>query len=272
MHTVYVDDTGIDAEYPIVACAFCVSSINKWKKYEVEWRRVEREEGFRHFHMSEFAMCKPNYWCHDCWRGKKNVTHHPWREWTKQKRKRVLKRLARIVCEYSEFGHGLSLYKKDLDDLMTGEIRRVAGDEYHFRFAFMTCGADISRWRRKANLHKPMEYVFDQIPSVEHQNKIVSLFISAAERTDAVERYGMTPNGYSFKDKKSVIQLLGADMLAWASAQELFAAKGLRQLGYEAATIVGIVERSKTLSMSTSTREQLERWVRAETKLRDERR
>ena len=111
MFTVYVDDSGTHNEARIVTGACCVSSVALWKKYERRWNEIKDAEGFEHFHMTEFAGCRPEKPCRDCLSGKKTEADHPWRDWSNTKRKRVLRNLAETVNKFAEYGFGLAITK-----------------------------------------------------------------------------------------------------------------------------------------------------------------
>ena len=127
MHTVYVDDSGTHNEAKVAAAACCVSAAKPWKRYEREWRVIEAAEQFQHFHMSAFAACKPGVWCRDCQIYKTSEEDHPWREWSMTKRRRVLKALVEVVCEYVEAGVGWAMIKTDYNEVVPPLLRKHAG-------------------------------------------------------------------------------------------------------------------------------------------------
>src|SRR5215469_17640552 len=95
---VYVDDSSTtDLKAQIAAAAFCVSTEDRWKAFERQWNTISVNAGFKHFHMTEFAACRPDKPCIQCVRGKKDLGDHPWRCWTSKKRRQILERLARAV-------------------------------------------------------------------------------------------------------------------------------------------------------------------------------
>jgi hypothetical protein len=265
MFAVYVDDSGTHDDARIAAAGCCVSSVRLWKRFERDWIAVEKDEGFQHFHMSAFAACSLQAWCRDCRNGTTTEEDHPWRRWSERKRKRVLKRLLPIVCENVRFGTGWAIIKKDYNGVVTGELRDRTGEPYSYAFA---CSAgQLRKWRDWHKITEPMEYIFDLMPHKEKEAEIASLFVRSVEVTHAVQNYGMVPQGFSFKNKKLVRQLLSADMLAWATVQELLHAEGIRRIpsGSDAEIVCRTFERARPrMSMGYQTREQLIEWATKE--------
>jgi hypothetical protein len=119
-----------------------------------------------------------------------------------------------------------------------------------------------------------MEYVFDLMPHREKEAQIATLFVRSLEfDPDAAAKYGFTESGYSFKNKKIVLPLLAADMLAWATVQELLHATNIRSLdSHESRIVCRTFEESgegRKTFMGYQTRAQLEKWVKDETAFRD---
>jgi hypothetical protein len=269
MFTVYVDDSGTHESAKIAAAACCVSSVRLWKRYERDWIDVERDEGFKHFHMSAFAACHPDRWCRDCRNGKTDAGDHPWREWSLRKRHRVLKRLLPIVCQCVRFGAGWAIIKEDYNSVISGKLRAVTGEP--FSYAFQCTGGQLRKWRAFYGVNEPMKYVFDLMPHQEKRDEIASLFVQASKREDIVQQYGMTHESLSFEDKKIVRQLLSADTLAWATVQELLHETGIRSIrqSSDAEIVCRTFEKNRPkITMGYQTQAQLAEWAEKETRAR----
>jgi hypothetical protein len=235
-HTVYVDDSGTDPKSRIVTAAFCVSTVDKWLEFEEKWKKIAKHARFdlKHFHMTEFAACRRNHLCQQCRAGKTSAKEHPWQNWTDEKRKNVLRRMAKSVVKYAECGFGIGHTKKDYEDHVSkSPARAIAneplGDE-PFTFAIQRCGGALAEWRSKRSIHTPLKFVFD-LASEKQRYEIAKVFFAAAkDRTkyqDGIEQwFDPDPSGISFESRKSVIPLLSADMIAWTAAtlraRELF--------------------------------------------------
>src|SRR5438128_1207469 len=102
MFTVYLDDSGTNNQARIISGAYCVSSVRNWEAFERRWNIVAEVAGFKHFHMTEFAGCRPDKWCRDCRNGKKTAEDHPWRAWSSDKRDKILDQLAGLINTYAD--------------------------------------------------------------------------------------------------------------------------------------------------------------------------
>lgn len=76
------------------------------------------------------------------------------------------------------------------------------------------CTAMVNRWREKYGYKEPIQYVFDRLS--KGRGDIDALF----ERLvlggqNAMNRYGVSRDCWSFRDKAEVGQLRGADIWAW---------------------------------------------------------
>jgi len=225
MFTVYVDDSGTNDEARIVTGACCVASVSNWKKFERRWLEIGKEAGFKYFHMTEFAGCRPDEWCRDCRKGKQTEENHPWRDWSNKKRKRVLKELASSVNEYSSFGIGIAIGKEDYDNLILNAplkdmLEPVTAQDKHLMYTLQSCAGAIAKWRDQQRLTKPMQYVFDGTDDLKLKHQISEIFASTDSGIGAPLNDGMTTARYSFQNRRSVVQLLSADMLAWVSAKQ----------------------------------------------------
>jgi hypothetical protein len=225
--TVYVDDSGTDGKSRIAAAAFCVSTVDKWLHFEDAWRKIADRAGFelKHWHMTEFAACRPGHLCQQCKHGETSAAEHPWQKWTKQKRENVLKRMAKALVETVEFGLGIAHTKEDYEKYVRDSPARAlanepVGDE-HFTFAVQQCGGKLAIWRAAENRQSaPLKFVFDT-SSKKQKREIAHVFLAAAnERSKydgGIEQW-FDDVGVAYKSRKSVPQLLSADMLAWTIA------------------------------------------------------
>jgi len=220
-HTVYVDDSGTDPKSRIATAAFCVSTVEKWKAFERRWKTISTNAGFKHFHMTEFAACRQEKPCKQCEAGKTTLEDHPWRRWTPKKRKNILQNLARAVVEHVESGFSIAHTKEDYDEAIRTFRASAIPAKEHFTYAVQRCGGELARWRaEKALTDVPLKFVFD-LASDKERDEIARIFFGAAsgqpQFKDGIEQW-FTPVGVSYESRKSVVQLLSADMLAWVTA------------------------------------------------------
>jgi hypothetical protein len=196
MMTVYFDDSGTHHQSDIAVAACLVSDVMRWESYESEWNSVLDEAGIREsgFHMAKFV-----------------ARRSPFDGWTEDKRDKVIKALIGTIERHVFAGMATAVVKKVYDTYVTGRLRARLGN-YHYTSAVQSCLAFVEEWRRSSVVLEPMQYVFDRMGSGKHE--IIKLFDDIAKREMAVA-FGIEPNGYAFNNKRLVVQLQAADILAW---------------------------------------------------------
>ena len=226
-NTVYLDDSGTDPGSRVVVAAFCVSTLEKWRKFDAAWRAASIEYGFHHFHMTEFMGCRKNAWCRDCRKGKTTEPDHPWREWSNTKRNKTLTELVRIICKYTEYGKAIALSKEEIqkhviNSPLRAAERGIVGQE-EFTFAVQVCGGELALYRKKKAEFPPLKFVFDICPQYQ-KDEITKVFLrpnrGKPQMGDGVEEwFDVDTNGVSYESRKQTFPLLAADMLAWVTAK-----------------------------------------------------
>ena len=226
--TVYVDDSGTDPQSKIADASFCVATVERWLDFEDRWRKIADSAGFdiKHWHMTEFAACRPTNFCQQCLRQKTTAIEHPWRRWPDKKREAVLKRLAKALVATVEWAHGNSYTKSDFEQhIRDSPARSVAedaiGDE-HFTFAVQQCGGKLAEWRASTGQYPPLKFVFD-LTSEKERYEIAKVFFARIENQDRIQNglerwFEPEPNGVTFENRRSTVQLLAPDMIAWLIA------------------------------------------------------
>jgi hypothetical protein len=265
-HIVYVDDSGTDSKSRVATAAFCVSTPEKWLDFERKWRNISINAGFKHFHMTEFAACKYEKPCPQCIKGETTLEDHPWRRWTTKKRKNVLNRLAGAIVEFVEYGVGIAHTKQDYEEhVRTSHARLYTAEpigEQHFTFAVQRCGGELAKWRASTKVDSPLKFVFD-LSSKKQRDEIAKIFFGAAnskpQYQDGLEQWFL-PAEVSYESRKSVVQLLAADMLAWVTAtvraRELFR----RGETLEMFQIANIFADTTHIRMGYTPKETLAKW------------
>jgi hypothetical protein len=223
--TVYVDDSGSDTKSAVVAAAFCVSTVERWQKLLKKWRKIASDAGFdlADFHTTEFVACRRGEPCQQCQHGKS--VNHPWKNWSDDKRKSVLIRMAKAIVENVEYGVGHAYTKADYDEhVLKSPARHVANEpigDIYFTFAVQRCGGSLAEWRVAKSRMVPLKFVFDTA-SKREKKEIAEVFFGAAndraQHANGIEQWFNPEEGVSYESRKQVHQLLTADMLAWATA------------------------------------------------------
>jgi hypothetical protein len=225
--TIYVDDSGTDGKAKIAAAAFCVSTDDRWLAFENTWRKIADRAGFdlKDWHMTEFAACRLHSPCQQCRHGQSSVKEHPWQKWTAQKRENVLRRMAKALVQNIECSWGIAHTKEDYEKYVRDSPARAlanepVGDE-HFTFAVQQCGGKLAEWRAaegKQNVR--LNFIFDS-SSKKQKREIAEVFLAAAKARSQYEggiEQWFDNVGVAYESRRSVPQLLSADMIAWTIA------------------------------------------------------
>lgn len=196
MLTVYFDDSGTHEQSEIAVAACYVSDVRRWRDFESAWLSILAEAGIAEhgFHMADF------------------VAHaKPYDTWPADKREKVFRALLSVINKYAFEGAIAAVVKADYDKLVPKKLREKLG-AYHYTFAVQSCLAQIEYWRKVRSDEQPMQYVFDRMSHGKHE--IINLFDDIEKRKTAVA-FGLEPNGYAFQNRKYIVQLQAADILAW---------------------------------------------------------
>jgi hypothetical protein len=191
----YFDDSGTDLKSAVAVAACYISDVRRWDLFEAEWKSVLSDAGISEcgFHMADFVARKP-----------------PFDAWEEAKRDYVLKSLVSAIGLHALDGMVTAVIKSDYDRFVTGKLREKLG-EYHYTFAVQSCLDFVEKWRG-LNSKEPIQFIFDQMG--KGRGEINDLFGSLIEHKIA-ERFGVEPCGWSFQNRRFVVQLQAPDILAW---------------------------------------------------------
>jgi hypothetical protein len=192
MFSVYFDDSGTDKGSAVAVAACYIGTSDQWKCLEADWRQVGDREGFATFHMSECLASTGEF-----------------KGWEWEKKDRVIKTLISITKARARIGLVYAVRKVDYDSLVTGPLRDRVG-RYHYSFVIRKCLNEIWRWRQDFGVQGPLRYVFDRMSEGKGE---IEAILSEMSQSDG-EALGLETGGWSFENKKHLIPLQCADILA----------------------------------------------------------
>lgn len=201
-YEIHWDDSGTDSDSPVAIAACYVATKSQWDSFAPNWNNILREEEIDFFHMTDF-MAHP-----------KNRVK-PYCDWGADKKKRVYERLTGIIRIRVQHGFALTVGKKDYDDLIPQEMKMHYGKD-HYGWAVKCLMSEVSAWRTRWGITRPMKYVFSHIPKGKGTRGEI-LDILEAVREDPKEgiNYGVVKDGLSIQDMRLFPPLQAADILAW---------------------------------------------------------
>jgi hypothetical protein len=163
------------------------------------WDEINAKENFGVFHMADFVAKR------------KQFALPEWQD--DHKRKRTISKLINVITTRATLGIAAAVVKSAYDEVVPSDIRPRLGKN-HYTFAIRMCVAFVEKWRAKHNYTEPMQYVFDRLS--EGKGDINEAFgIAASGAEDAIRRYGIYEDGWSFQSKATVIQLQASDIWAY---------------------------------------------------------
>jgi Protein of unknown function (DUF3800) len=200
MFTIYCDDSGTHSKSDVAVAGCYISTVDQWTELKRNWEAVNEREKFGVFHMSDFVAKKENF-------------SSP--EWNDQiKRDRTIQALINLIKTRAQCGFAAVVTKSAYDQVVVdGGLKHRYGDN-HYAFAVRLCTAMVNRWRDKYRATEPIQYIFDRMSEGKGDiDKLFKTLVKGGE--DAMRRYGVFKDCWSFQDKAQVTQLQAADIWAW---------------------------------------------------------
>jgi hypothetical protein len=200
MFTLYCDDSGTHPKSEVAVAACYVSAVEQWTHCARNWDEANQREKFGVFHMSDFVA-------------KKEQFAAP--EWNDQaKRDRTVRALVNLIKTRAQFGFAAVVDKAAYDEvIVNGHLQHKFGDN-HYAYCIRICTAMVNRWREKHHYGQPIQWVFDRLS--KGRGDIDDMFnVLVKGGDDAMKRYGIYKDCWSFHDKAQVTQLQAADIWAW---------------------------------------------------------
>src|SRR5260370_8604750 len=182
----YIDDSGTSLENAVVFAAGWTAHTDSWVDFRADWDKARDIDGdkFDSMHMAEFVF------------GRRGTEFEGW---SLEKKRRISARLRGIIKNTAEKGFALGIVKKDFDELVPNALR-VQGFESRYTYAIRRVLGMIDTWRQKEKLTESIQYIFDSMdPDAPHRNALAAAFGPAAGEPEALRRYGLVKDAFSFK-------------------------------------------------------------------------
>ena len=201
MFTLYCDDSGTHSGSDIAVAACYVSTVEQWGHFKRNWEEINEREHFGVFHMADFV-------------GRHEQFSSP--EWHDQaKRDRTISALISTIKVRARIGFAAAIQKSAYDEVIASDefLRQRLGTN-HYALAVRLCTALVDKWRQRHGYNEPVQYVFDRM--TKGRRDIDDMFdVLVSGQADALHRYGVYADCWSFEDKAHVVQLQAADIWAY---------------------------------------------------------
>jgi hypothetical protein len=198
MLTAYFDDSGTHSSADVTLLAGLFGLENQWVLFERLWKEVLEtaipNKSVRRFHATE------------C-----NSSVGAFLGWSRTETDYLMHELGRVIARCGLGGCATAVERKAWDRLVTGDVRRTAGDAE--RGCLQTVFLDTIYWAQRCVPHElQVTFVFDDRPERRRQYEIVyGIFSDSAKLTNE------NPKLVSLKFARaaSVSPLQAADLFAW---------------------------------------------------------
>ncbi len=184
----HFDESGTPEDpHRVLTVAGCVSSVEKWKRFETAWRKIIHDAGLPDgtvFHMNRFARNLPPY---DQFKGQ-----------SKQKAA-LISSLVQCVKRHINKAFSVTVVLKDWERI-NQRYHAASSLGYPYPFCGRTCVAEVAKWARKKG-NPPVEFFFES--GAKHWRQLKEL-LKVDNQIRAMDR-----------SKEEMIQFQAADLLAW---------------------------------------------------------
>jgi hypothetical protein len=188
LFSAYFDESGTpDDPHRVLTVAGCVSSIEKWKRFEFAWSRLIQEAKLPDgtiFHMNRFARNLPPY---------ENFKGEP-----KQKAA-LISSLVQCVKRHIHKAFSVTVILKDWERI-NRRYQFAVSLGYPYPFCGRICVAEVAKWAKKTG-NSPVEFFFESGARDWGQLKTL---LKVNDDIEAMDR-----------SKDEMIQFQAADLLAW---------------------------------------------------------
>lgn len=165
MISLYCDAAGTERD-ALIAVGGVVSTAEKWRLFDDEWRLILKEFGLDYFRMSEFAQSRGQFEI-----GWKN---------TESKRRALLDQLITIIAAHIQFWTGTCVLKSDYDKVDADY--KLHEHMYPYTLCAKGCVAEANTWYEAHHRDDGIEYVFES--GDDHFPQL---------RRDVENQYGVIP-------------------------------------------------------------------------------
>jgi hypothetical protein len=201
MLSAYFDESGTHKQAPIIVIAGWIAGDKEWIKFSNKWQAVLTKYNLPYFHMSE-------------WEG----GHGLYKNMTEKEKRLLIDRLTTIIKKHASIGIFGAFHRSTYDEV----LREIYGDDYKNKFVkpygvcAMRCIETTRRWMTSKSLDGPLAYVFET--GARYSGQFFEAF-KAMQKIPRLKR--MYPGGMSFYDKRDMLPLQAADILAYEMYREL---------------------------------------------------
>lgn len=198
MFAVYLDESGTHKGTDTLSVGGYVATVEQWGHLAREWRDLLRAEGVTMFHMADLESMLGEF-----------------RGWNKSRQIGVISRIHGIIHRRVRIGVSSAVIKSHYDK-KSSSIKDSYGEHY-YTFCALDCMRHVANWADERSYNEPIHYVFEQGAVGEKELRKKLEMFNADEESRAIYRLG----GWDFADKREVVQLQAADVIAYETWKQM---------------------------------------------------
>jgi len=194
MLAAYLDESG-GTDTTVLVIAGCLSTTQRWTRYERDWRKALNEFGIQFFHMREAAHLQGQF-----------------KGWSTRRRDALLKRLVYLIKESAPTLVSVAVDVAGYRELLPIIKGARPYSDSPFFIAFQSTLSNLVDAARQGKQEEKVALVFDH--NADYARPALSLY-SKFKEWGYPFADGLGP--ISFADDKDVTPLQAADLIAWES-------------------------------------------------------
>jgi hypothetical protein len=198
MLTAYFDDSGTHGTSDVVLMGGVIGNQFQWQAVSEAWAKKLHDPSPGKLPLSLFHMT-------DCQSGEGEFFG-----WSRTAREFLAHELGSIILKNGIWGIAQGMSRKDYDDLVTGELRRVAGDAE--TFCIIGCFVNAIKWAREFAWDPNIAFVFDDRPQ---KRRDISKIYDVFRRIEATNLKPPEAASLTFSSSAKLLPLQAADLVAW---------------------------------------------------------
>ncbi len=191
----YFDESGVHSGSRCVSVAGYVSTPDRWKQFDIEWRIAISEWGLEFFHMTDFCVSDAK----------------PYSSWSQEEKMERWLRLVRIINRHAMFSVAWSVATNYYDMVLSQEAKDDLGGPYGL--CARICQIEAAKMV-KFQCGEPYPWIaYTYAAGAEGAGQVADSFKSLQKRQE--DRDYFRAHSLSFRLMKDFTHLQAADILAY---------------------------------------------------------
>jgi hypothetical protein len=200
MLAVYFDESGTGDTSPVLSVGGYVATVDKWRRFDREWRHFLDEEKIGFLHMTDLENFQKQF-----------------SGFGPNDKKRLLQRAHYLIQSTGAVGIAGSVCRKEFKDIVIPDKYAFGKIGSSYCLAAQTAMLKVGMWARSTGHTDPIRYVFANLQSTVDGIKVKGELINLLDdfKVKAKTRERLFLGDYSFEEMKDIRPLQAADIHAY---------------------------------------------------------